>query len=196
MIQLIPITLEGRLVRLVPMAEAHAPELAEVALEPEIWRHMVYGNVDTEEKLREFMRLLLARQAEGTDLCFTVFHRPTGKPIGCTRFMNIDVGDRSVEIGGTFYGLAYQRTAVNTECKHLLLRHAFEEWGCIRVQLKTDLQNLRSQAAIERLGAVKEGVLRNHMILPTGRIRDSVLYSIIDAEWPDVKARLERLLER
>ncbi len=93
-------------------------------------------------------------------------------------------------------GSAYQRTAVNTECKYLLLRHAFETWGCIRVQLKTDLNNVRSQAAIERIGAVKEGVLRNHMVRPDGTVRDSVIYSIIDAEWPQVKARLETLMGR
>jgi N-acetyltransferase len=140
--------------------------------------------------------MLLERQAEGTDLCFTVVHRESGKSIGCTRYLNIDVADRGVEIGGTFYGLAYQRTGVNTECKYLLLRHAFEVWQCIRVQLKTDLINVRSQLAIERLGAVKEGVLRNHMVLPTGRIRHSVVYSIIDSEWPDVKARVEALMAR
>lgn len=196
MIELTPITLEGRFVRLVPMEEAHAHELAEVALEPEIWQHMVYGNVDSEEKLCAFMRELLERQAHGTDLCFTVLHRESGKPIGCTRYLNISVGDRGVEVGGTFYGLAFQRTGVNTECKYLLLRHAFEVWGCIRVQLKTDLINTRSQAAIERIGAVKEGVLRNHMVLPSGRIRHSVMYSIIDTEWPDVKAALEKLMER
>jgi N-acetyltransferase len=196
MIELTPLTLQGNVVRLVPMEEAHARALAEVALEPRIWQHMVYGNVDSEETLRGFMRLLLARQAQGTDLCFTVLHRQSGKPIGCTRYMNIDVGARGVEIGGTFYGLAYQRTGVNTESKYLLLRHAFEVWACIRVQLKTDLANARSQAAIERLGAVKEGILRNHMVLPTGRIRDTVVYSIIDSEWPDVKARLEGFMER
>lgn len=196
MIEIAPITLEGKLVRLVPMEEAHAHELAEVALDPQIWQHMVYGDVDDEEKLLGFMRTLLKRQAAGADLCFTVMHQVSGLPIGCTRYLNIDVGDRGVEVGGTFYGLAYQRTGVNTECKYLLLRHAFEVWECIRVQLKTDLANTRSQAAIERLGAVKEGVLRNHMVLPTGRIRHSVIYSIIDSEWPAVKARLERLMER
>lgn len=196
MIKLTPITLEGSLVRLVPMEEAHAHALAEVALEPQIWQHMVYGQVDSEESLRGFMRDLLERQARGTDLCFTVFIRESGKPIGCTRYMNISVGDKGVEIGGTFYGLAYQRTGVNTECKYLLMRHAFEVWECIRVQLKTDLINTRSQAAIERLGAVKEGILRNHMVLPSGRIRHSVMYSIINTEWPEVKARLEKLMER
>ncbi len=142
------------------------------------------------------MRDILGRQAKGTDLPFTVIHRKTGKPIGCTRYMAIDMRNRGLEIGGTWYGPAYQRTGVNTECKYLLLRHAFEVWGCIRVQLKTDLNNVRSQAAIERIGAVREGVLRNHMIRPDGTIRDSVFYSVIDSEWPQVKARLEALMGR
>jgi N-acetyltransferase len=103
--------------------------------------------------------------------------------------------DRGLEIGGTWYGLDFQRTAVNTECKYLLLKHAFEDLKCIRVQLKTDSLNERSQKAIERIGAKKEGVLRNHMILPDGRIRHSVFYSIIDTEWVDVKKRLESMLE-
>lgn len=196
MIDLRPITLEGKIIRLTPLSEADVPALALVGLEPEIWRHMLYGNVDTEAKLLAFVQDLLGRQAKGTDLPFTVIRRETGEPIGCTRYMNIDAENRSVEVGGTWYGPAYQRTAVNTECKYLLLRHAFEVWGCIRVQLKTDLNNTRSQAAIERLGAVKEGILRNHMVLPSGRIRDTVLYSIIDSEWPAVKAQLERFMKR
>jgi RimJ/RimL family protein N-acetyltransferase len=196
MIDLRPITLEGQLVRLEPLSEAHAPGLAEVGLEPEIWRHMLYGNVDSEAKLLAFVQDILARQARGTDLPFTVVHRQTGKPIGCTRYMSISVADRGLEIGGTWYGRAYQRTGVNTECKYLLLRHAFETWGCIRVQLKTDLNNTRSQAAIERIGATREGVLRNHMLRPDGSIRHSVIYSIIDTEWPQVKARLEGLIGR
>ena len=109
--------------------------------------------------------------------------------------MAIDAPNRCVEIGGTWYGAEYQRTGVNTECKYLLLRHAFESWGGIRVQLKTDLNNVRSQRAIERLGAVKEGVLRNHMIRPDGTVRDTVMYSIIDREWPLVKARLEAMMD-
>jgi RimJ/RimL family protein N-acetyltransferase len=101
-----------------------------------------------------------------------------------------------VEIGGTWYGVDFRRTVVNTECKYLLLRHAFEALGCIRVQFKTDLRNERSQKAIERIGAVKEGILRNHMILPDGRVRDSVYFSVLDSEWPAVKLRLEQLLGR
>jgi N-acetyltransferase len=196
MIDLRPITLEGNVVQLVPLSEAHVPGLAEVGLEPEIWRHMLYGDVDTETKLLAFVQDLLWRQEKGTDLPFTVIYRETGKPVGCTRYLNIDVGNRGVEVGGTWYGPAYQRTMVNTECKYLLLRHAFEVWECIRVQLKTDLNNVRSQTAIERLGAVKEGVLRNHMIRPDGTVRHSVIYSIIDSEWLQVKARLEELMGR
>ncbi len=196
MIDLTPITLEGRTVRLEPLSEAHAPGLAEVGLDPDIWRYMLYGDINTPEKLRGFVRDLLDRQARGTDLPFAVIHRETSKPVGCTRYMSIDMRNRGVEIGGTWYGAAYRRTGVNTECKYLLLRHAFEVWECIRVQLKTDLNNVRSQAAIERIGAVREGVLRNHMIRPDGTIRHSVMYSITDAEWRQVKPRLESLLER
>jgi len=191
-----PITFEGRIVRLVPLAEAHVTELSQVGLRPEIWQHMLYGDIDSEEKMLGFIRDLLQRQARGTDLPFAVILRATGKAIGCTRYMYINIPDRGVEIGGTWYGLDYQHTSVNTECKYLLLRHAFECWRCIRVQLKTDLNNVRSQRAIERLGAVKEGVLRNHMIRPDGTARDTVMYSIIDREWPLVKARLEELLAR
>ncbi|HEY9526457.1 MAG TPA: GNAT family protein, partial [Anaerolineales bacterium] len=110
--------------------------------------------------------------------------------------LNIVSHDRGLEIGGTWDGSEFQRTVVNTECKYLLLSHAFETLGCIRVQLKTDQRNERSQRAIERIGAVKEGVLRNHMILPDGRYRHSVFYSILDTEWPEVKKRLEEMMER
>lgn len=194
MINIQPVVLNGRHIRLEPLSEAHVDDLCEVGLHPEIWRHMLYGNIDSREKMLAFVRNLLARQARGTDLPFAVIFPQTGRAIGCTRYLDIRPRDRGVEIGGTWYGLAYQRTAVNTESKYLLLRHAFEEWGCIRVQFKTDLRNERSQRAIERLGAVKEGVLRNHMITPDGTIRHSVYYSIIDSEWPAVKARLEAWL--
>ena len=112
-----------------------------------------------------------------------------------TGYLNITPNDKGLEVGGTWYGLDFQRTAVNTECKYLLLTYAFEILGCIRVQIKTDSLNLRSQTAIERIGAVKEGVLRNHMILPNGRIRHSVFYSILDSEWVGVKKKLEQMLE-
>lgn len=189
------ITLSGHVVRLEPLTEGHVPDLAAVGLDPDIWRYMLYGDIDSEAKMLGFVRDLLARQARGTDLPFAVIYQPTNRAIGCTRYLDIRPHDRGVEIGGTWYGAAFRRTAVNTESKYLLLRHAFETWGCIRVQFKTDLRNERSQRAIERLGAVKEGILRNHMITPDGTIRDSVYYSIIDREWPAVKARLEGWLQ-
>jgi RimJ/RimL family protein N-acetyltransferase len=114
---------------------------------------------------------------------------------GATRYLNITPEHRGLEIGGTWYGLEFQRTVVNTECKYLLLQYAFETLGCIRVQFKTDRLNVRSQRAIERIGARREGVLRNHMILPDGRFRDSVFYSILDDEWSDAKLKLENLLQ-
>lgn len=186
-----PITLTGHHVRLEPLTEAHVPDLAAVGLDPEIWRYMVYGNIDSEAKMLDFVRDLLTRQARGTDLPFAVVALAGGRAVGCTRYLEIRPRDRGLEIGGTWYGAAYRRTAVNTESKYLLLRHAFETLGCIRVQFKTDLRNMPSQRAIERLGAVKEGILRNHMILSDGAIRDSVYYSILDREWPAVKAGLE-----
>jgi RimJ/RimL family protein N-acetyltransferase len=157
---------------------------------------MLYGNVTSEEKMRSWVEEMLSRQARGTDLCFAVIHKGSNQAIGATRYLEIRPKDRGLEIGGTWYGVEYQRTAVNTECKYLLLKHAFETLGCIRVQFKTDSRNLRSQKAIERLGAVKEGVLRNHMVLPDSTLRDSVYYSIIDTEWPTVKNRLEHMLAR
>ena len=191
-----PVTLVGRSVRLEPMLEAHAAELAEVGLDEGIWQFMLYGEMKTPADLAAWVRDILQRQTRGTDLPFTVFHQQSGKAIGATRYLNIELNNRSLEIGGTWYGTAYQRTAVNTECKYLLLRYAFETLGCVRVQFKTDLRNERSQRAIERLGAVKEGVLRNHMILPDGGLRHSVFYSILPEEWPAVKARLEGWLKK
>jgi RimJ/RimL family protein N-acetyltransferase len=189
-----PVTLTGRVVRLEPLSEAHVPDLTIAGQDESIWRYMLYGIVRTEAQMREWVREILSRQAHGTDLPFAVIHLEAGRAIGSTRYLDIRHDDRGLEVGGTWYGVAYQRTAVNTECKYLLLRHAFEGLGCLRVQLKTDLRNERSQKAIERIGAVKEGVLRNHMILPDGSIRHSVFYSIIDSEWPGVKAQLEEKL--
>ncbi|MEW5985437.1 MAG: GNAT family protein [Chloroflexota bacterium] len=189
-----PLTLTGRVVRLEPLSLSHAPDLLQVARDESIWRYMLYGAVTSEEAMRAYVQDLLTRQAQGTDLPFAVIHLASGRAVGSTRFMDIRPSHRGLEIGGTWYGLAYQRTAVNTECKYLLLRHAFEVYGCIRVQLKTDLRNERSQRAIERLGAIREGVLRNHVITPDGTIRHSVMYSIVDSEWPAVKDRLEVLL--
>jgi RimJ/RimL family protein N-acetyltransferase len=157
---------------------------------------MLYGRMETEADMRNWVREILARAEKGTDLPFVVVHLASGRIAGATRYLNIAPKDRGLEIGGTWYGTEFQRTGVNTECKYLLLRYAFEILGAIRVQLKTDLRNERSQRAIERIGAVKEGVLRNHMILPDGTFRHSVFYSIIVSEWPGVKARLEEMMRK
>ena len=177
------------------MDVAHAPGLAQIGLDPEIWRYMLYGDMHNEGDIANWVADILSRQARGTDLAFTVIHRASGRIAGATRYLNIDLNNRSLEIGGTWYGAEFQRTAVNTECKYLLMRHAFENLGCVRVQFKTDLQNVRSQKAIERIGAQREGVLRNHMILLDGRLRHSVYYSVLPEEWPEIKARLEKVLE-
>ena len=156
---------------------------------------MVYGRMETADDMRGWVQDILSRAEKRTDLPFVVIHLESGRVAGATRYMNIMPNDRGLEIGGTWYGPEFQRTVVNTECKYLLLSHAFETLGCIRVQLKTDLRNQRSQKAIERIGAVKEGVLRNHMILPNGHYRHSVYYSILDTEWPEVKRRIEGMIE-
>jgi RimJ/RimL family protein N-acetyltransferase len=191
-----PVVLTGHYVRLEPMTEEHSAALAEIGVGQPFWDFMLYGNINTVDDMRHWVRDILSRAEMGTDLPFVAVHLESGRVAGATRFLNITPRDRGLEIGGTWYGPEFQRTVVNTECKYLLLRHAFEALGCIRVQLKTDLRNERSQKAIERIGAVKEGVLRNHMILPDGRIRHSVFYSILDTEWPEVKKRLEAMLSR
>jgi len=191
-----PIVLQGKHVRLEPMTESHISGLAEIGIGQPFWDFMVYGRMETAADLRGWVQDILSRAEKGTDLPFVAIQLESGRVAGATRYMNIMPNDRGLEIGGTWYGPEFQRTVVNTECKYLLLQHAFEQLGCIRVQLKTDLRNERSQRAIERIGALKEGVLRNHMILPDGHYRHSVYYSILDTEWPDVKKRLEEMMKR
>lgn len=188
------VTLTGKHVRLEPLGEQHIAELAEIGRGHDFWKFMLYGEMNTETDFRRFVEDLLAREKKGTDLPFAVIHLASGRVAGSTRYLNIDRANRGLEVGGTWYGPEFQRTAVNTECKLLLLTHAFETLNIIRAQIKTDSLNIRSQKAIERIGAVKEGTLRNHMILPDGRIRDSMFYSIIDSEWPGVKRKLAEML--
>jgi RimJ/RimL family protein N-acetyltransferase len=189
-----PVVLTGQHVRLEPMNETHVPALGEIGVGQPFWDFMLYGNINTVDDMRNWVLDILARAEHGTDLPFVAIHLASGRVAGATRYLNIMPKDRGLEIGGTWYGREFQRTVVNTECKYLLLGHAFETLNCIRVQLKTDLRNERSQKAIERIGAMKEGVLRNHMILPDGRYRHSVFYSILDTEWPGVKKRLEGMM--
>jgi RimJ/RimL family protein N-acetyltransferase len=138
----------------------------------------------------------LRLQADGVALPFAVMERASGRAIGSSRYAAIDRFNRRLEIGWTWYAPVWQRTAVNTETKYLMLRHAFETLGCLRVEFKTDALNERSRKALLRIGAKEEGTFRRHMIMPGGRIRDSVYFSIIDSEWPAVRARLEELLDR
>ena len=191
-----PVALKGNHARLEPMTAAHIPALAEIGVGQPFWDFMVYGRMETADDMRGWVQDILSRAEKGTDLPFVAIQLASGRVAGATRYMNIMHHDRGLEIGGTWYGPEFQRTVVNTECKYLLLSHAFETLGCIRVQLKTDLRNERSQKAIERIGAVKEGILRNHMILPDGHYRHSVFYSILDTEWPEVKSRLEERMAR
>ncbi len=189
-----PVTLVGRHIRLAPLQPDYAEALFVHADEPEIWRYMPYGAVDSAQRLRAVIEDLLGRQSLGTDLCFVLVQQSTNAPIGMTRFMEIQQTHRGVEIGGTWLGAQHRRTSANTESKLLLLTHAFETLGCVRVQIKTDLRNERSQRAIERIGFSREGVLRNNVIMPDGFVRSSVYYSVIAQDWPEVKMRLTSML--
>lgn len=190
------VTLTGKHIRLEPLNEAHLDGLSAVGFDPSIWRYIPHEPIDSREKMAGLIRNLLQKKTTGVELPFAVIHLASGQPIGSTRYMDIHPEHRGLEIGGTWYGTAFQRTAVNTEAKYLLLCHAFETLGCIRVQLKTDLRNERSQKAIARIGAVREGVLRNHIIMSDGYYRDTVFFSILDREWPLVKAHFDTMLLR
>jgi len=190
-----PVTLEGQIVRLEPLALAHVPDLAAVGCDDRIWNLMLYGLIRTETDMQAWVNDILQRQEQDTDLPFAVVYKANGRAIGGTRYLEICPTHRGLEIGGTWYGLEYQRTAVNTEAKYLLMKYAFETLGCIRVQFKTDLRNERSIRSIERIGARREGILRNHYILQDGRYRDSVYFSILDTDWQGVKVKLEQMLK-
>jgi len=191
--QIEPVILEGAHVRLEPLRPAHVEPLCAVGLDPEIWR-WTQSQVGDREQMREYVETALRWQAEGTALPFVTVEKGSGTVVGSTRFANIDPANRRVEIGWTWLGRAWQRTACNTEAKHLMLGHAFETWGCLRVEFKTDALNARSRAALLRIGAREEGTLRKHMVTASGRLRDSVYFSILDDEWPAVKKRLETRL--
>ncbi len=184
-----PIILEGEHVRLEPLRVDHLPAIYKVGLDASIWE-WTSNVVKSESDLERYVRSALADQMLGTAVPFATIERSSGTVVGSTRFGNIDEINRKIEIGWTWIAPAWQRTAINTEAKLLMLTHAFEVWDCIRVELKTDSFNERSQNAIRRLGAVEEGTLRNHMIIESGRLRHSVVFSIIDSDWEAVKENL------
>jgi len=192
-----PITLEGKSVRLEPLSREHGPLLWDAMKNDaeELFRWIPYPMRTVEDSAR-FVELVLLEQQRGLSVPFATIDRRSGKMAGSTRFMAIDVANRHVEIGSTWIAPAWQRTAVNTEAKYLMLRHAFETWKCMRVEFKTDSMNEKSRTAILRLGAKEEGTFRNHMVTWSGRIRHSVYFSIIDSEWPEVKSRLEARMAR
>jgi RimJ/RimL family protein N-acetyltransferase len=192
-LQIQPVTLHGRHIRLEPLTLNHHAALCDIGLEPELWR-WIPAPVKSREDMLDYIRLALQWQSDGTALPFATVEQSTGRVVGSTRYMNIDKPNRHVEIGATWIGRPWQRTAVNTEAKYLMLRHAFETLGCFRVELKTDVLNQQSRNAILRIGASQEGIFRKHVLCTDGRLRDSVYFSIIDSEWPDVKARLEEKL--
>ena len=194
----VPVTLEGSVVRLEPIRREHAELFWDVAKNDleDIFRWIPYA-MKTREDFGTLIDKAFAEQERGESVVFATVERGSGRVVGSTRFMNIDRANRRVEIGSTWIAPAWQRTAVNTEAKYLMLRHAFEVWGCMRVELKTDALNQKSRNAILRIGANEEGTLRRHLVTWTGRVRDTVYFSILDDEWADVKSALQsRLLGR
>ena len=192
----LPITLEGNQVLIRPMTLQDKDLLVEAASDGSLW-NLWYTSVPTPEKMESYILTALAEQDEKKSLPFIIIRKKDQKIVGTTRYMNIETVIRRLEIGSTWYAKSSQRTGVNTECKYLLLKHAFESLGCLAVELRTHWINHQSRAAIERLGAKLDGVLRNHRIASDGTLRDTVVYSILNSEWPMVKSHLEfKLRER
>jgi RimJ/RimL family protein N-acetyltransferase len=190
-----PIILEGKGVRLEPLTQAHHAQLCEVGLDDELWR-LTTTIIRTPEDMKKYIDAAAKDYSDGKALPFAIIEKASGKAVGSTRFGNIDTTHRRVEIGWTWIARQWQRTFINTETKYLLLSHAFDTLGCMRVEFKTDSTNSRSRNALMRIGAKEEGVFRNHMIMPGGRIRHSVYFSIIDSEWNTVRRELEKKLAK
>jgi RimJ/RimL family protein N-acetyltransferase len=187
--------LQGRFIRLDPLEPTHSAAFWQVAKDSlaDIFRWIPY-RMQTLGDFEQWVEKAFAEQSRGESVVFATVESCSGTIIGSTRFMNIDRAHSRVEIGSTWIAPAWQRTAVNTEAKYLMLRHAFEVWGCIRVEIKTDALNAKSRNAILRLGAKEEGTFRKHLVTWTGRVRDTVYFSILDAEWPEVKRHLKERL--
>jgi RimJ/RimL family protein N-acetyltransferase len=185
-----PITLKGAHVKLEPLSESHHEALCKIGLDPELWKWIPL-QVLTPEQMTGYIRAALADQEKGISLPFATIDRTTQTVVGSTRFMSIDLQNKRLEIGATWIAKPWQRTAINTEAKYLMMRHAFEILGCNRVEWKTDALNTQSRNAILRLGATEEGIFRQHIVTWSGRLRDSVYFSVIASEWPEVKKNLE-----
>jgi len=190
-----PVTLRGRVATLEPLAAEHAPALARAAADGDLWR-LWYTSIAPPDRMAEYVAAALDMRERFDAMPFVVRDNATGDVVGCTRFFNVDAKNRRVEIGHTWYAQRAQRTPVNTECKLMLLAHAFDALGCIAVEFRTHWFNQASRAAIARLGAKQDGVLRNHQLAPDGAKRDTVVFSIIDNEWPAVCAHLRFQLDR
>jgi RimJ/RimL family protein N-acetyltransferase len=190
-----PVTLEGRIVRLEPLSLEHVSRLAEVGLDQEIWRWTLV-RPQSEADLRDWAASTIAARNAGTELPFATIEVATGRPIGATRYLNIVMEHRRLEIGWTWVAPAWQRTGANREAKLLMLEHAFDRLGCRRVEFKTDSNNEKSRKALLGIGAKFEGIFRNHMLMPDGRTRHTAWYSVVDEEWPNVRAELEAMLSR
>lgn len=191
---LTPVTLQGPRVRLEPLTPAHSDGLALAAADGELWK-LWYTSVPVTAEMPAYVAAFLERQQKGEAQAFAVRDLASGDIVGHTSFCNADGHHRRLEIGYTWYAQSAQRTGINTETKSLLLAHAFQTLACIRVEFRTHWFNQRSRAAIVRLGARQDGVLRNHQIMPDGTLRDTVVFSIIDTEWPAVKRHLQFLME-
>ncbi len=187
------VTLEGKNIRLEPLKREHAEILFEIALNKEIW-HWTTTNIEKFEDMERYIQTALKEREQELTLPFVTIDKASNEIVGSTRFGNISVQDRHAEIGWTWINPKWQRTYVNTEAKLLMLKHAFETWKCIRIEIITDVFNEKSRNAILRLGAKQEGILRKHLIVDSGRIRDSVVFSVIDSEWQEIKGNLEKKL--
>jgi RimJ/RimL family protein N-acetyltransferase len=188
-----PFILEGKHVRLEPLSESHLDALCAVGLDPDLWKLIPVQILDRDAMLR-MIRAQLTEQEKGISIPFATVDRASGRVVGATRFMNMDLANKRLEIGSTWIAKPWQRTAINTEAKYLMMCHAFETLGCNRVEWKTDSLNTQSRNAILRLGAKQEGIFRQHMVTWSGRLRDTVYFSVIAPEWPEVKANLQAKL--
>ena len=185
-----PTTLEGTHVKLQPLSESHLDALCDIGLDPDLWKWIPIQVLDRVQ-MQSYIRSALSDQEKGISLPFATIDRKSNRVVGSTRFLNIDVPNLRVEIGATWIAKPWQRTRINTEAKFLMMRHAFETWGVNRLEWKTDALNTQSRNAILRLGAKQEGIFRHHIVTWSGRLRDTVYFSVIAPEWPEVKQALE-----